>query len=74
MVTKLRPAFHASLNWSSVADGWHALMILKLLGLDAGPAYPGQAPPPKSHVEYTRKILQEGGMMEWADWDQSIFD
>ena len=61
-------------SWSSVGDGWHALASLKLLGLDAGPAFPGQAPPTKEYVEFHRRALDEGGMMEWADWDQSVFD
>ena len=70
----LRPGTPEETGWRSVGDGHFALMSLKLLGLDAGPAFPGQAPPPPAHVEHTRRMLEASGMMDWVDWDQSIFD
>ena len=61
-------------SFSGVGDGQHAMMILKLLGLDAGPAFPGQAGPPQAHIDYQRRIIEASGMLDWVDWDQSIFD
>ena len=68
-----KPNLATDPSWSSVGDAWHALTYLKLLGLDAGPAMPGQAPPSVGYVEHTNKILEEGGMKEWSDWNQSLF-
>ena len=57
-----------------VADGPNALLLLKLLGLDAGPFFPGQAPPPPAYVEHNRRVIESSGIMEWVDWDQSILE
>ena len=57
-----------------VADGPHAEILLKILGLDAGPSYPGQAQPPPEYVEYHRTLMENSGIMDWVDWDQSILD
>ena len=70
----LLPGTAEETGFSSVGDAHHALMILRLLGLDAGPAYPGQAPPPAAHVEYNRRMIEASGIKEWVDWDQSILD
>ena len=57
-----------------VADGPHAMMLLKLMGLDAGPFFPGQAPPPDGYVEHHRKLIEKSGIMDWVDWDQTILE
>ena len=57
-----------------VADGPHALMLLKLLGLDAGPFFPGQAAPSEAYVEHNRRSIERSGILEWVDWEQSILD
>ena len=69
-----KPSLATDPSWSSVGDAWHALTYLKLLGLDAGPAMPGQAPPSVEYVEHTNNILEEGGMKKWSDWNQRLFD
>lgn len=61
-------------GWSSVGDGWHALTVLKLLGLDAGPAFPGQALPSDAYVEHQRKMIEASGIRDWVDWDQSLLE
>ena len=70
----LRLARPGDPTWSSVADGWWALTSLRLLGLDAGPAFPGQAPPSPAFEKQMRGVLEDSGMKEWVDWDQSVFD
>ena len=57
-----------------VADGPNALMLLKLMGLDAGPFFAGQAPPPPAYVEHHRGVIESSRIMEWVDWDQSILE
>ena len=54
-----------------VADGPHALMLLKLMGLDAGPWFPGQAAPSDAYVAYYKNLLATSGAMDWVDWDQA---
>ena len=58
----------------AVGDAPHALLVLRLLGLDAGPPLPAQAPLPEGYVEYQRMVIETSGIKEWVDWDQSIFD
>lgn len=53
-----------------VADGPNALVILRSLGLDAGPPFPGQADVSPGFTEYINKQTEASGIMEWVDWDQ----
>ena len=57
-----------------VADGPHARMLLRLLGLETGPAFPGQAEPPQEYVDFWRESIEFSGVLEWVDWDQSLLD
>ena len=57
-----------------VADGPNALVILRSLGLDAGPPFPGQADVTPEFEEHIRRQTEASGIMEWVDWDQSIFN
>jgi len=56
-----------------VADGPHARMLLRYLGMETGPAYPGQADPPAGYVEWWGNTIKESGLLDWVDWDQSTF-
>ena len=56
-----------------VADGPNALVILRNLGLDAGPPFPGQADVSEAFEKYIERQTEASGIMEWVDWDQSIF-
>ena len=57
-----------------VADGPHARMLLRLLGLETGPSFPGQAEPPQEYVDFWRESIEISGVLEWVDWDQSLLD
>ena len=57
-----------------VADGPHARMLLRLLGLDAGPSFPGQAEPPTEYVQYWRESITQNGILQWVDWNQALLD
>ena len=57
-----------------VADGPHARMLLRLLGLETGPSFPGQAEPPQEYVDFWRESIELSGVLEWVDWDQSLLD
>ena len=57
-----------------VADGPNALVILRSMGLDAGPPFPGQADVTPEFEAHIRRQTEASGIMEWVDWDQSIFD
>ena len=57
-----------------VADGPHARMLLRLLGLNAGPSFPGQAEPPAEYVEYWRESIAQNGILEWVDWNHALLD
>ena len=59
---------------SMVADGPAAWVRLKIMGLDSGPFFPGQAAPSDAYVEYHRSLIHGSGIMDWVDWDQSILE
>ena len=61
-------------GFPSCADGVSGRMRWKLLGLDSGPSFPAQAQPSEAYVEHMRKVFEAGGLMEWAEWDQSVFE
>lgn len=57
-----------------VADGPHARMLLRLMGLETGPSLPGQAEPPREYVAFWRESIQNSGVLEWVDWDQALLE
>lgn len=57
-----------------VADGPHARMLMRLVGLGTGPAFPGQAEPSQAYVDFWKESIEMSGVLEWVDWDQSILD
>ena len=61
-------------SWVGMGEGPTARLSLRLLGLDAGPPFPAQAPLPKEYVESARRAVEVSGVLKWVDWDQSIFD
>ena len=61
-------------SWVGMGEGPTARLSLRLLGMDAGPAFPAQAPPSKAYVEAVRQAIQASGIKEWVEWDQSIFE
>jgi hypothetical protein len=42
--------------------------------MEAGPAFPAQAEPPEAYLERARRAIEASGILEWVDWDQSLFD
>lgn len=61
-------------TFGSVADGVFGHVRWKLMGLEAGPSFPAQAEPDSNFIEHTRKVIEANGMLEWVDFDQSMFD
>jgi dihydrodipicolinate synthase/N-acetylneuraminate lyase len=57
-----------------VADGPHARMLLRLMGLETGPSFPGQAEPSQTYVDFWKETMELSGVLDWVDWDQSILD
>jgi 4-hydroxy-tetrahydrodipicolinate synthase len=57
-----------------VADGPHARMLLRLMGLETGPSFPGQAEPSQAYVDFWKETIELSGVLDWVDWDQSILD
>ena len=58
----------------SVAESAGITTMLRLMGLDTGPLFPTQATLPETFVQYSRRVFEASGIMEWVDWDQSILD
>lgn len=61
-------------SWVGVGEGPTARLSLRCLGLDSGPPYPAQSNPSEEYMAAVRKAYEESGVLEWVDWDQSIFD
>lgn len=61
-------------TWVGVGEGPTARLSLKLLGLDSGPPFPAQSMPSDAYVENARRAVEASGILEWVEWDQSIFE
>jgi len=42
--------------------------------IESGPAFPAQTEPPEKYLRLARRAIEASGILEWVDWDQSIFD
>ncbi len=60
--------------WVGMGEGPTARLSLKLLGLDSGPPFPAQAMPSQEFIENARRAVEASGVLDWIEWDQSIFD
>jgi dihydrodipicolinate synthase/N-acetylneuraminate lyase len=60
--------------WVGVGEGPTSRMTLRAFGMDAGPAFPAQAEPPPAYLDRARQAIEASGILEWVDWDQSLFD
>ena len=61
-------------GFRSVADGASGRMRWRLLGLETGPNFPAQGEPSEAYAEHMRKVFEAGGLTDWAEWDQSVFE
>ena len=59
---------------AGMGEGPVARMMLRALGMDTGPAFPAQVSQPPSVVEAYMRFVQASGILQWVDWDQTIFD
>ena len=57
-----------------MGEGPTARLSLRLLGLDSGPPFPSQAKPSQEYIENARRAVEVSGVLDWVEWDQSIFD
>lgn len=55
---------------SMVADGPHARQLLRHLGMETGPSFPGQADPPMDYVDWWKESIKSNGLLEWVDWKE----
>lgn len=60
--------------WVGVGEGPTSRLTLRALGMETGPAFPAQAEPPEDYLERRRRAFEASGILEWVDWDQSVFD
>jgi dihydrodipicolinate synthase/N-acetylneuraminate lyase len=60
--------------WVGVGEGPTSRLTLRALGMEAGPAFPAQSEPPGDYLERRRHALEASGILEWVDWDPSVFD
>jgi len=61
-------------KWVGMGEGPTARLSLRLLGLDSGPPFPSQAKPSQEYIENARRAVEVSGVLDWVEWDQSIFD
>jgi len=57
-----------------MGEGPASKMIFKAIGIDSGPPFPAQIEQPKKVYEAYRRYVESSGLLDWVDWDQSIFD
>ena len=61
-------------RWFDMGEGPSTHFKLQTMGMDAGPVFPAQATPPEDWSEIAQRAIEASGIMEWVDWDQSVFD
>ena len=61
-------------SWVGMGEGPTSRLRLRALGMDSGPEFPAQAPLSKEYVNAYLRGIEAGGVRDWIDWDQSIFD
>ena len=61
-------------EWVGMGEGPTSRLTLRALGMETGPAFPAQAELPNEYLETARRALEASGVLEWVDWDQSVFD
>ena len=60
--------------WVGVGEGPTSRIALRALGMEAGPPFPAQAMPPDEYLQSTRRAIEASGILDWVDWEQSVFD
>lgn len=60
--------------WVGMGEGPTSRLGLRLMGLEAGPAFPSQAPVSEGYIEGVRRAVESSGILEWVDWDQAILN
>ncbi len=61
-------------EWVGMGEGPTSRVRLRALGMEAGPPFPAQAMPPEEYLQATRRAIEASGILDWVDWDQSVFD
>jgi hypothetical protein len=61
-------------TWVGMGEGPTSRLRLRALGMEAGPEFPAQAPLPQDYVDAYLRGTKASGVLEWVDWDQSVFD
>lgn len=69
-----RAASPGAPTFVGMGDGVVGHLRWEALGLYAGPNFPAQASYSRSYAEHVRKMLGDGELVEWVDWDQSILE
>lgn len=64
----------ADITWVGMGEGAITKLTLKAFGLDAGPAFPSQALPPEAWIKNNQKAIESSGILDWTDWQASVFE
>ena len=56
-----------------MGEGTASNMILAAMGMDMGPPFPAQSKIDGKILKAYEKFVQKSGLIDWVDWDQSIF-
>jgi 4-hydroxy-tetrahydrodipicolinate synthase len=62
------------IKWVGMGEGGPARLTLRLMGLESGPPFPSQARPSEDYVSVYRQAVEASGVLDWVDWDPSLFD
>jgi 4-hydroxy-tetrahydrodipicolinate synthase len=68
----IRTAQPEQLQWVGMGEGPTARLTLKVMGLDAGPALPAQAPLSATYENAFRGAIEASDILSWVDWKPSV--
>ena len=62
------------ISWTGVGEGPTARLRLRVLGLDAGPHFPAQAPLSEAYIRSYERAIEATGIRQHVEWDESVFE
>ena len=62
------------ITWTSMGEGPHVRIGMEALGMKMGPSFPAQLPLSDASIRRRAEAFSNGGIMDWVDWRESLWE